>query len=137
VIFAAGWFAVTVRIGGAPERRAEVAPAPEPVPGAGGLVSAQWAAASAAPAVPARTAPVPARPAASERPKGPPADEPLFAGRPIAWWNERLQLLAAQQGDEARRLEALTLQRAEGLGLRRREGARTALEAPAEAPEAR
>jgi hypothetical protein len=90
----------------------------------------------ATPRSPAPPAPAPA-PAPQPHPQPPPGDEALYAGRPLAWWNERLRVLAAQPGEEARRMEALTLSRAEGVGLRRRASAATgdALEAPA--PEAR
>jgi hypothetical protein len=105
---AAGWLATRAR---APAGSPAVAPAPAPV------------AAAVTPAAQPASPPAGAIAGSTARAAVRPEDEPLYAGRPLAWWNERLRALAAQPGDEARRLEALTLRRAEGMGLRRRAGA--------------
>jgi hypothetical protein len=82
---------------------------------------------SVAPPAGAAAAPAPA--AAGGRPQGAapaPAplqgpvsrDEPLYAGRQPAWWNDRLRAIERLPGPDLQRLRALTLRRAAGVGLR-------------------
>lgn len=97
----------------------------------GGGAYALWgrspvAAAPAAPAAPvvAPAAPLPAGPVE-------PARE-LWGGRPAAWWQERLDALAARGDPEARELREWTLSRARANGLQiSEEAGRVRVSAPA------
>lgn len=106
--------------------------APEP-PAAAAAPSAAKPSVPTAAAAPGNTA-APAA-GAARRPGPEPREERLYAGRPLAWWNERLRVLRTVGGEEALRLRAITLRRAAGLGLRERpsdDG--SVLEPVAEAP---
>jgi hypothetical protein len=107
-----------------------------PASGAAAPVANPAASAPAAPGGPAGSAA--GAPAAARAAPGRDVtsrEEPLYAGRPLAWWNDRLRALGAMGGEEALRLRATTLRRAAGLGLRVRPGdSGTTLEPAPEAP---
>jgi hypothetical protein len=109
-----------------------------PAPGAAGPAANPAAPSPAAPGGSAGSAAGAAAAAAARSVPGldlPPREEPLYAGRPLAWWNDRLRALGPRGGEEALRLRAITLRRAAGVGLRARPGdSGTTLEPAPEAP---